>query len=858
MSRKLPCRALAGLTVLVLASASASAARFEPNLPDGPDGFVSPNPWILASYTQSGTESASVSEHRALLDSYCVICHNERTRAGGLTLDTMDVSQVGQSTDVWEKVVRKLRAGMMPPPGLPRPDGPAHGAFVSWLEAELDRTARARPNPGRTETFHRLNRTEYQNAVRDLLALDVDVTTLLPTDDAGYGFDNIAGVLKLSQSLMERYLSAARKISRVAVGSPQPPAATTFPISTDRLQYERVEGLPFGTRGGIFIPKFNFSRDGEYSFRAALTCALVETAGCDPVVGFDDEHQLEVLVDGDRVHLFTLERKPRGSRGFNAKGEAQTTLDTRWTVRVPVKAGMRDVGVTFLKLPSYETSDYARLRFESPSYEGNMVPEGLGVYQPYLASVTITGPFQPIGGPGDTPSRRRIFACVAERPADEAPCARHILSTLARRAYRRPVADADVQALLRFYDDGRSGDGNFESGIEMALRALLVSPDFLFRMEFDPEAKSGASLTSGSARPTPALSTYRLSDFELASRLSFFLWSSIPDDDLLNLAEQGKLNDPAVLEQQVRRMLADPRSAALSTNFLPQWLQLRGIEFVAPADPDFDESLRAAMRTETELFFDSIVREDRPALELLTADYTFLNERLAWHYQIPHVKGSHFRRVPLSDDNPRRGLLGHGSVLTVTSHAIRTSPVKRGKWILESIMGVSPPPPPPNVPELEEKEPGEDKPKSMRERMASHRANPTCAGCHSLIDPIGFALENFDPTGKWRAVDASASLIDASGSFPDGTQFGNLTQFRAALVSQPERFVASLTERLLTYALGRGLESFDMPVVRAVTRDAADKDYQFSSLILGIVQSVPFQMRSFSVPSPSDIVAVRP
>ena len=843
MSRNLPRWALAGLAVLVAA-------------------YVSPAAGIQRHAEAAAAESAPVPEHRALLDSYCVTCHNQRTRAGGLELDTIDLSGVSQDTELWEKVVRKLHAGMMPPPGRPRPDGEARAAFVAWLETELDRAAKAQPNPGRTETFHRLNRIEYRNAVRDLLAVDVDVAALLPTDDAGYGFDNIAGVLKLSQSLMERYLSAARKISRVAVGTPQLPAATTIPVSTDRLQYDRVEGLPFGTRGGVFVPKFNFPRDGEYSFRAEFTCALVETAGCDPVVGFDDAHQLEVLVDGVRVHFFALDRKPRGSRGFNETGTDQTTLDTRWKVRVPIKAGIRDVGVTFVKLPSYETSDYARLRFESPAYEGNMVPEGLGVYQPYLSSVTITGPFEPTGGPGETPSRGRIFTCVPERPTDEAACARQILSTLSRRAYRRPVSDADLQPLLEFYEAGRGTDGDFEAGIEMSIRTLLVSPDFLFRMEFEPAASGAASVAADGARPSalppPAPATYRLTDVELAPRLSFFLWSSIPDDDLLSLAEEGTLSDPPVLAQQVRRMLADPRSSALSTNFAPQWLQLRGIEFVSPAEPDFDESLRAAMRQETELFFDSIVREDRPAVELLTADYTFLNERLAWHYQIPHVKGSHFRRVTLGDDNPRRGLLGHGSVLTVTSHAIRTSPVKRGTWILESIMGVSPPPPPPNVPELEEKEHGEDAPQTMRERMAAHRANPTCAGCHSMIDPIGFALENFDPTGKWRAVDTSMIPVDASGFLPDGSAFADLTEFRAALASRPERFVAGVTERLLTYALGRGLESFDMPVVRAVTRAAAQQDYRFSSLILGIVQSDPFRMRSYGTPPPSDLVAARP
>lgn len=801
--------------------------------------------------TVKAEQQLEIDAQFALVDRYCVTCHNAKTQAGGLILDKMDLSKVVEHADVWEKVIRKLRAGMMPPPGLPRPDVSVQDAFVSYLEIELDRVAQVHPNPGRTETFHRLNRAEYQNVVRDWLAVDIDVTALLPPDDAGYGFDNIAGVLKLSQSLMERYLATARKISRIAVGgSSSAPVADTFPVSTDQLQYDRVEDLPFGTRGGMRI-QYHFPRDAEYTIRAEFTCALVEVAGCDPVAGYDDTHQLEFTVDGRRVHLFTLQPRAKGGKkykSFVGEGEEQTTTDMRWNIRVPVSAGLREVGVSFLKLSSYETSDYARLRFDAPSYEGNMVPEGLGVYQPHISSVTIAGPFNAQGGPGDTPSRQRIFTCLPTQVSEEIPCAEKILSTLARRAYRRPVTDADLQALFTFYDVGRA-EGGFESGIEMALRALLMSKDFLFRMEHDPDPISGANSVA---------SIYRLSDLELASRLSFFLWSSIPDDELLDLAVQGKLQNTEILEEQVRRMLADSRSNALATNFLPQWLQLRGMDAVSPAEPDFDETLREAMKQETKLFFGSIVQEDHPVTELVTANYTFLNERLAWHYRIPNVKGSHFRRVVLSDDSPRRGLLGQGSVLTVTSHAIRTSPVKRGKWILESMLGVSPPPPPPNVPPLDEKTGGKQKVLSMRERMAAHRENPVCAACHSMIDPVGFALENFDPTGRYRIVDEAMKPIDASGSFPGGARFGGLNEFRDVLARRPEQFVSALTDRLLTYALGRGLEYYDMPTVRAITQKAANDEYRFSSLVLGIVNSVPFQMRNSTESLPRELALVGP
>jgi len=765
----------------------------------------------------------------ALINQYCLGCHSSRAKVGGLVLEGLDPSDAGAHAETWEKVAAKLRAGMMPPPGRPRGDDAAVTAFVEALEARLDRAAAAKPDPGRTETFHRLNRFEYQNAVRDILGVDVDVAALLPPDDAGYGFDNMAGVLRLSQSLMERYLTAARRIARVAVGSmPPAPVADTFPLSSDLPQYEHVEGLPFGTRGGVLVP-YNFPRDGEYLIRAQFSCALVSAGGCDPTAGFDDEHQLEVSVDGQRLHVFVMPPSPRGGAGgFGKVATGKSVEDTRWQIRVPMKAGLHDVGVAFLKLPSYETSDFPRLRFIKPSYEGNMVPEGLGIYQPHLASVTIAGPFGVSGGPGDTPARRRIFSCHPAGKADEAACARTVLSSLARQAYRRPVTTADVEKLLAFYTEERQAGNGFESGIEMAVRALLVQPDFLFRIELDPTAVRAAS--------------YRLSDLDLASRLSFFLWSSVPDEPLIQLAAAGRLSQPAVFERQVRRMLADPRSRALSRSFLPQWLQLRSLAVASPDDPDFDEGLRAGMSTETELFFDSIVRDDRPVMDLLTARYTFLNERLAWHYGITNVKGAHFRRVDLPADSPRRGLLGQASVLTTTSHAIRTSPVKRGKWIMESVLGVSPPPPPANVPPLEEKA-GETGPKSMRERMAAHRANPVCAGCHAVIDPLGFALENFDQAGRYRTVDQSMRAVDVSGTFPDGTGFKTLGDFKSRITGNPEAFARSITERLLTYAVGRGLGPSDAPTIRAIVRQAAGSEYRFSNLIVGITTSAPFRTR---------------
>jgi hypothetical protein len=751
--------------------------------------------------TPQTSAATTKSPQRALLDRYCVGCHNQRTRTANLTLDVMDPANVAAHAAQWEEVVRKLRGGQMPPSTVPKPPDAARDGLIAFLETSLDAAAAADPNPGRTETFHRLNRAEYHNAVRDILGLDIDVSSLLPGDSASYGFDNIAGVLKVSESLMERYLSAARKISRAAVGDAPPgPAAQTYTVSPALLQDDRVEGLPFGTRGGALFTH-QFPQDAEYLFRFDLA-------------NLANPAEMDFLIDGERVQLFTIKG---GGRSTDADGNEQ---NENLEARLRVKAGPRAVAAAFLKTPRV-LSETNRRPFSNPTVSR---PPNVA-----LRSITITGPFDATGS-GDTPTRKRIFTCRPASAAAETACSRAILSSLARRAFRRPVNDDDIKVLLASYADGRRS-GTFDSGIERGIQQLLVSPEFLFRVTAEP------------ATPTAA---YRLSDLELASRLSFFLWSSVPDDELIDVAAKGQLKSAAMLDRQVKRMIADPRSEALTANFAGQWLQLRNITLVKPSEvlfPDFDDTLRQGFKRETELFFDSILREDRSALELLTADYTFLNERLARHYGVPHVSGSHFRRVMLADDT-RRGLLGHGSILTMTSQPVRTSPVFRGKWILDNILGTPPPDPPPNVPPLPEKTGVyAGRAPSMRERMAEHRENPTCASCHSMIDPLGFGLENFDPVGKWREVDEVYVAIDASGALPDGSKFSNAAELRAALLKRPDRFVGALTEKLLTYALGRGVEYYDMPAVRKIVKDAAANRYQLSAIILGITRSLPFQQR---------------
>ena len=776
--------------------------------------LVALSPGLGVQRTPEPSTAAPAAASRALLDQYCVTCHNEKAKTGGLALDKMDLDHVGEGAETWEKVVRKLRGGMMPPQGRPRPANDDVYKLVGFLETSLDRAGTAKPNPGRAP-IHRLNRTEYGNAIRDLLALDIDVADLLPADDESNGFDNIADVLKLSPSLLEQYLSAARKISGLAMGDPSTPTVTQrYPLPPDISQDDHIEGLPLGTRGGILI-HHNFPLDGEYDFRVFLLRNIVGY-----MKGLEWPHQLEITVDGERVFM-----APVGGEADNKMSDANfaaaaDTIDARLKSRIPVKAGPHDVGVTFLRKNSAEYDEPLEAHTRDHDLQ-NM--NGM----PLIEHVDITGPFDAIGS-GNTPSRRRILTCQPANAADAALCAKKIISTIARRAYRQPLSDADMDLLLSFYESGKKK--SFEAGIENALAFILTSPKFLFRTESDPP-----NVQPGAA--------YRIGDLELASRLSFFLWSSIPDDELLNVASQGKLKDPVVLDQQVKRMLADPKSDALVRNFAGQWLFLRNLQSSKPDGhefPQFDDNLRQSFRRETEMFFESIMRENRSVMDLLNANYTFVNERLAKHYGIPNIYGTQFRRVTLTDQT-RMGLLGQGSVLTVTSYPNRTSPVLRGKWILENILGTPPPPPPPNVPPLKENEDGA-KPHSVRELMEEHRKNQPCAGCHAVMDPLGFSLENFDGVGEWRTKDQTGP-IDASGQLADGTKVEGPVSLRQALMKHPEQFAGTVTEKLVTYALGRGVEYYDMPVVRGIVKDAARNDYKFSSLIMGIVKSAPFQMR---------------
>ena len=770
---------------------------------------------LAASVPAAAAQSGPSSSYRALLDRYCASCHNQRLQTANLNLDkaAVDLGAVPNHAAVLEKVLHKLQTGSMPPPGLPRPSAETYREFAGWLETELDRAAATRPNPGRP-TAHRLNRAEYTNAVRDLLALDSDARSLLPTDDLSFGFDNNADLLGLSPSLLERYLSAAQHIARVAVGDPAlRPAVETYKVSPLLVQDDRMtEDLPFGSRGGLAVQHY-FPLDGDYTIRLRLVRDNIYT-----IRGLAEPERIDLRVDGALVRQFTV----GGPDAVKSRTEADADLD----VRLPIKAGRHQVSATFPKstvaiggvLPE-------RLPVGNFLLSGTARATGLRE-QIGIASVQIGGPYNGTT-PADTPSRRAIFTCRGDK--DE-KCAATILTRLARRAFRRPVGGEDVEALMTFYRDGRR-NGSFDRGIQHALVRVLVDPEFLFRTERDdPKAAPGAA--------------YRISDIELASRLSFFLWSSIPDDELLAAAESGQLKNRAVLAAQVRRMLADGRSSTLVSNFAAQWLQLRNIRAVTPdvnQFPEFDDNLRLAMQRETELFIDSQIREDRGIGDLLTANYTFLNERLARHYGIGGVYGSQFRRVTYADDR-RAGLLGHGSILTVTSHATRTSPVLRGKWVLDNLLGAPPPPPPADVPALPEKGQGNE-PASVRARMEQHRTNPVCASCHSRMDPLGFALENFDGIGKWRFRDEDGAPIDAAAALPEGITFEGPSALRTLLDSRRQQFAATVAAKLLTYGLGRGVEYYDRPALRAVVRGAAANDYRWSSVILGIVESVPFQMR---------------
>ena len=797
------------------ASALQSAAQPRVPAPPASVGSVAPGP----------------GPHQALVGKYCVACHNTRTRTADLALDALDLGNVARDGAAWEKVIKKVRSGAMPPQGLPQPDGPARAALVSYLETALDRDAAARPNPGRP-ALHRLNRTEYQNVIRDLLALDVDAASLLPADDSSFGFDNVADVLGVSPVLLERYIAAAEQISATAIGDPAaPPTDKTYRVRFDLTQTGHIEGLPLGTRGGTLVHE-TFPLDGEYVIKPRLWRTNVGF-----IRGLAYPHQVEISVDGARIHLVTIGTPDDYRTSLMGPDNAVRIIEARMQTRVALKAGPHAIGVTFVA----KTGALPPTLLQP--YLSTLDPvDSDGV--PRFETVTISGPYKPTSA-GDTPSRRRIFTCrpaANATSAAETACARQIVTALARRAYRRPVHDADVAPVMAFYQTGRA-KGGFDGGVQLAVQRILSDPEFVFRAERDPAPA--------------ARSVHRVSDLELASRLSFFLWSSVPDGELLAVAERGRLKEPQVLERQVRRMLADSRASALVGNFAGQWLYLRNLRNVVPskdAFPDFDDNLRQSLQRETELLIEHVMKEDRSVLELLTADYTFVNERLARHYGIPNVYGTQFRRVSVSSE-ARRGLLGHGSILTVTSQPNRTSPVLRGKWILDNLLGAPPPAPPPVVPPLKENSEREQ-PQTMREQMEEHRANPACASCHKLMDPLGFALENFDGVGAWRTSDLRVP-IDPSTELADGSRVAGPSALRQMIVSKPAVFVGTMTEKMLTYALGRGLEYYDLPAVRSIVRAAGRDDYRFTSVVLGVVGSVPFQMRASGVPVPAATAAAR-
>ena len=783
------------------------------------------------------TSQAATPPARAVLDKYCMTCHNAKVKSGGIVISALDMADVGHDAESWEKVARMIRTGAMPPAGRPRPDKAAADGVVSWLEDELDRTALEHPNPGRP-TLQRLNRAEYRNAVRDLLSLEIDAASLLPGDNAGYGFDNNADALSLSPALTERYLGAAAKISQMALGRVRGiPSPETFFVPTDRNQGTRFsEDLPWGSRGGLAI-RYYFPVDGEYEFQLRLN----EGGAGGGFMGITEEpHQIDVSFDRAKAWTTTI----GGPEYANLKGDAQDEKVVQaLQFRLPVKAGSHLVQVYFVQKTTAPVEDLF-----DPSLRRDPYRNGNG--EPGVSSLTITPPKSSEVVALDSPTRRKLFVCSPSTasasnsgpaPGANDGCAKKIIASLARRAYRRPITEDDLQApMARFREGaGKGGPQSFEAGLELAIRSILVSPKFLFRFESQPPIRQSA------AADKSAPVAYKISDLDLASRLSFFLWSSIPDDELLAVAEKKTLHDPAVMSRQVRRMLADPRSEALVSNFAGQWLHVRNVAGFLPSPEllfHFDDNLRKAFQRETELFFESIMRENRSVLDLLDADYTFLNERLAKHYGIPGVYGERFRRVSLPPDSVRRGLLGQGSILTGTSRANRTSPVIRGKWILDNIFGTPPPPPPPNVPELQEERDAR-KVLPMREQMAQHRANPVCASCHAQMDQLGFALENFDAIGEWREVYSSGAPIDASAELPDGTKFKGPTELRKVLLSHSDDFLTTMTDKMLTYALGRGLEATDAPAIRQIKREAARGNYRFASVIQGIVTSMPFTMR---------------
>jgi len=791
-------RALTSLSMLLLGGTALAVATLMP-----------------ATSPAQNTTPTDAANYKQLMQMYCVGCHSGPTPFAGLNLEPLDPAKLNEHGEIWEKMIRKLRDRQMPPPGMPRPDDATYQAFFNFIENGRDQLAELKPNPGRT-TVRRLNRTEYGNTVRDLVGLDIDVGELLPGDDIGYGFDNIGDVLSVSPVLLERYLATASKVARTAIGDVNMPVNyQTYSVHHGIIQTDRAsEALPVGSRGGTAV-RHRFPLDGEYEISVNI-----QRSQRDDYLGMGRERTLDLRLDDERLGLYTI--AAGAGRAVAGRG---TPPDAHLRARLVVKAGTHEIAASFLKDQILQEGIIDRGRED----QVRTYFEGVG-------TITVAGPFN-VQGTGATESREKIFSCLPKAAAEEQVCAEKILTTLAKRAYRRPLNADDIAALMTLYKKGATPEGGkgggFESGVRLALQMMLVNPDFIFRAEYEP-----AGIAPGTS--------YRVSDLELASRLSFFMWSTIPDDELLRVAEAGKLSDKAVLNAQVKRMLADPKSEALVKNFTGQWLFLRNIDRIAPATesfPNWDENLRDALKTETELLVNSTVREDRSVADLLSTNYTYVNERLAKHYNIPGVYGTEFRRVSLEDKN-RWGLLGQASIMTVTSYPNRTAPTIRGKWVLEQILGTPPPPPPPNVPSLKDDE--KTRNLTMRQRMEQHRANPTCAVCHKIMDPLGFALDNFDGLGTWRTFTGINEPIDSSGVLPDGTKFDGPAGLREVLVTKKHMFIETFTERLMTYALGRGVEEYDHPALRKITREAASENHRWSSLILGIVNSTPFQMRRVS------------
>jgi Protein of unknown function (DUF1592)/Protein of unknown function (DUF1588)/Protein of unknown function (DUF1585)/Protein of unknown function (DUF1587)/Protein of unknown function (DUF1595)/Planctomycete cytochrome C len=766
-----------------------------------------------ASAPKPPVRPATPQTEKALLDLYCVTCHDNQTKTANFSLENANLAAAGDHPEIWEKVIRKLRAGMMPPAGMPRPPQAAYDGLRDWLESEMDRKAATHPNPNNSIVLHRLNRTEYKNAVRDLLDLDIDVAALLPPDDSARGFDNIAGSLTISPTLLEAYTSAAGRIARMAVGFWKSPTEAAYISPGDTSQTDRLEGLPFGTRGGMAI-RHVFPSNGEYKFSVA-------NFGLGKYI---PNEKLAFFIDNELVQA-------KDYRGVGLAAANSSDNDGSIDITLPVKAGSHLVGVTFLADNYSPSLDLIR-QYERKSLEDNPIPQLQ--YHPAVGSLRIRGPFTPTRQE-DSRSIRKVYSCQPSSAEQELPCAKQILTTLTRRAYRKPPSPQDMDFVLGFYQEGRR-EGTFEDGVELALRRILTSPQFLIRAEREPE-----NIRAGQP--------YRITDLELASRLSFLLWSSIPDDQLIDVAARNELHQPAVLDREVRRMLADPKADALVENFGDQLFYLRNLATTAPDGvfyPNWDDELRKSFRRETELFFRSIIKENHSVLDLLNADYTFVNERLAKHYGIPNIYGSEFRRVNLGPEMAyRRGLLGQGSVLALTwQQNFRTSPVKRGVWVLENILGTPPPEPPPNVPPLEDSN-ADKKVMTLREQMTLHRKNEPCASCHKLMDPIGFALENFDADGSWRKKQGGDGgiPIDAAAVLWDGTKVDGPAELRQALMKYSPQFVRTITERLMTFALGRGVEAEDMPVIRSIVRNADKDNDRFMAILMGIVKSDPFQMR---------------